>query len=213
VVRIYIEGDGRAWRKHHILSDDPTPLEPVGLELAAEDPAPSVAYIARPGQFTPEGERRCGAEYWSDRRFSPEVVDAISAAVDEMKRKSGASKVELVGFSGGGALALPVAGRRKATPSHRTLAGTLDHKALSEYHNVDPLDGSLNPIDYASAIRDIPQRHFIGSSDTVIPDSVARSFTALQGERASDRVVVVEGAGHTSGWRSRWKELLKLPPV
>lgn len=50
-IRIYIEGDGRAWESKTKLSMNPTPSNPVALKLAIVDPLKSVAYIARPGQF------------------------------------------------------------------------------------------------------------------------------------------------------------------
>ncbi|ARU21294.1 bifunctional N-acetylglucosamine-1-phosphate uridyltransferase/glucosamine-1-phosphate acetyltransferase [Ralstonia solanacearum] len=63
---LYIEGDGLAWISRSEPSLDPTPREAVGLALAAADPAPNVAYVARPCQFTPMAMNpRCGVPYWT----------------------------------------------------------------------------------------------------------------------------------------------------
>ena len=48
---VFIEGDGRAWLSKYRLSEDPTPLHPVGLELAAADHSVNVVYMARPCQY------------------------------------------------------------------------------------------------------------------------------------------------------------------
>ncbi|MCX5679390.1 MAG: alpha/beta hydrolase [Candidatus Omnitrophica bacterium] len=211
-IRLYIEGDGRAWETRTRLSDDPTPSNPVALKLAAADPSDNVIYVARPGQFTPEGAGQCDPAYWSTRRFSAEVVEALNGVIKNLKTETGASDIELVGFSGGGALAVLVAAKRNDIISIRTIAGNLDHRALCEYHHVSPLDGSLNPIDYAPDIKHIPQRHFVGSKDKVVPAFIARSFVEREGDKNYDRVTIVEDATHTKGWRERWKKLLSLSP-
>src|SRR5262245_4836743 len=50
-LRIYIEGDGRAWLTRQQRSDDPTPRNAIGLRLASADMSPNVAYLARPCQY------------------------------------------------------------------------------------------------------------------------------------------------------------------
>ena len=48
---IYIEGDGNAWDKKHLLSKNPTPKNPLALKLVAKDTADSILYIARPCMY------------------------------------------------------------------------------------------------------------------------------------------------------------------
>ena len=86
---IYIEGDGKAWENRHQLSDDPTPSNPLALKLAALDFGRNIAYIARPGQFSQSGFPDCEATYWSNRRYSSEVVESMDRAVNVLKEKSG----------------------------------------------------------------------------------------------------------------------------
>ena len=209
-IRFYIEGDGRAWETKNRLSNDPTPSNPVALKLAAVDPSNNVIYIGRPGQFVPKGVSLCDSVYWSSRRFSPEVVEALNDVIETLKIKAGASNVDLVGFSGGGALAVLVAAKRNDITSIRTIAGNLNSKALCKHHHVSPLAGSLDPIDYASAVKHISQRHFVGSKDKVVPEFIARSFVEREGDKNYDRVTIVKGVTHTKGWQERWKELLSL---
>ena len=51
-LNIYLEGDGLAWVSRREPSRDPTPDNPIGLRLAAIDPAPNVIWLARPCQYT-----------------------------------------------------------------------------------------------------------------------------------------------------------------
>jgi len=209
-VNIYIEGDGISWITEWRLSDDPTPREPLVLELASADPAENVVYLARPGQYCAGGPD-CPAEYWSGRRFSKAAVDAMDRAIDEIRQKSGAKEIGLIGYSGGAAIAAIIAARRNDVKSLRTIAGNLDTDAVNRYHRVSALsEDSLNPIDDAPKLASLPQRHYVGSRDTVIPAFIARKFASAAGDSRFDSVTIVEGAGHTKGWRERWQELLAM---
>ncbi len=212
-IRVYIEGDGRAWETRSRLSDDPTPSDPIALGLAVVDPSDSVAYIARPGQFPAPNSAVCDPTYWSQRRFSPEVIEAFDRTIGILKKKSGAKYVELVGYSGGGAIAILVAARRSDIAALRTVVGNLNPKALCSYHNVSRLDGSMDPLDVAQNVAHIPQRHFVGSKDKIVPSSIAESFVKEEGDANYKSITVVNGATHKDGWRERWKELLSIPLV
>ncbi|NDV24807.1 alpha/beta hydrolase [Desulfovibrio sp. JC022] len=126
---IYIEGDGQAWRTRSRVSFDPTPHNPLGFMLAALDPALSVVYLARPCQFVGGTEaRNCDVSCWTSGRFSKKNVQAIDEAISQVKQQAKAQKIHLVGYSGGGAIALLVAAQRDDILSVRTVAGNLDHK-------------------------------------------------------------------------------------
>ena len=210
-IRIYIEGDGRAWETKYRASDDPTPLNPVALRLAAVDPAGNIAYISRPGQYSRTGTPECDPKYWTGYRFAREVISSVGEAIDQLKEKSSARYVELVGFSGGGAIAILVAARRGDVVSLRTVAGELDSKAFCQYHHVSQLEGSLDPMDAAQEVSHIPQRLFVGSNDKVVPGFIARNFVRQEGDNGHGRISVVDGPTHTKGWQERWRDLLSLP--
>ncbi|MSO80412.1 MAG: hypothetical protein EXQ97_01950, partial [Alphaproteobacteria bacterium] len=75
---VYIEGDGLAWLSHFEPSMDPTPIHPIGLQLAATDPSPDLLYLARPCQYTPlDLDLRCNTDYWTDKRFAEEGIVAV----------------------------------------------------------------------------------------------------------------------------------------
>lgn len=205
-VNIYIEGDGRAQP-----SDNPTPKSPFVLELAGIDPAANVAYLARPGQYTEAGLPLCEAAYWSNKRFSKEVVASMNEAIDQLCLKAKTDKINLIGYSGGAAIAVLIAAGRDDIVSLRTIAGNLDTEALSRYHRAAALGGSLNPIDAAEKIKGLPQRHFAGAKDKIVPLFIAQSFAERLGDKDFGRITVISGATHVKGWRQQWKELLSYP--
>ena len=209
-LHIYIEGDGTAWQTRTRLSDDPTPKSPLVLELAALDPSPNVAYLARPGQYSADGVPGCDATYWSGKRFSNEVVEAMNNAIDVLRDRSKVKAIHLIGYSGGAAIAVLIASRRSDVISLRTVAGNLHPEAVNRHHGVSPLMHSLNPIDVAQKIR-MPQRHFVGSEDNVVPPAIAHSFLKHTGGQSCSAITVIEGATHTRGWREQWKTLLGMP--
>ncbi len=210
-INIYIEGDGISWVSRTQLSGDPTPHRPLVLELAALDPAENVAYIARPGQYSTAGTPQYDPSYWSNKRFSEEVIESMNEAIGDLSGQAGTKDINLIGYSGGAAIAVLIAARRNDIASLRTIAGNLDPEAVNQCHNVSPLSGSLNLLDVAGKIKNLPQRHFIGSKDRIIPAWIAQSFVKLEGDKNYDRITVVDGAAHAKGWKNRWKELLLFP--
>ncbi len=212
-VRIYIEGDGLAWLSRSEPSLDPTPVAATGLALAAVDPSPNVVYLARPCQFTPMAQNpRCGVPYWTGKRFSPEVIDAMNEAVDRIAAQVPGQRIELIGYSGGGAIAVLIAARRRDVASLRTVAGNLDVEYVNQLHRVSPMPASRNPMDVAAQVVAMPQVHFSSAQDTVVPPSVATRFAAAVGGRCvSTRVV--SGVAHDGEWAQQWPALLAVAPV
>ena len=207
-ISIYIEGDGRAWETKHRLSIDPTPMNPMALRLAAVDPADNVAYIARPGQYPFSGAPGCDSRYWSGSRFSREVIDSFNNVIDGLKDRSLAQHVALIGFSGGGAIAILVAARRHDVLSLRTVAGNLDPRAFCQFHHVSQLEGSMDPMEVAQKVSHIPQRHFVGAKDAIVPGFIAQAFVKQEGDGDYERITIVKGATHSQGWPEHWKQLL-----
>ncbi|MEI8348975.1 MAG: alpha/beta hydrolase [Candidatus Omnitrophota bacterium] len=210
-ITIYIEGDGCAWVNRNQVSSDPTPKNQLVLALAAIDPASNVAYLARPGQYPESGKPDCALTYWTDKRFSEEVVSSMNEAIDQLAFRVQANKINLVGYSGGAAVAVLIASRRNDVISLRTIAGNLDPNALNRYHKVSELKNALNPMDVAEKVKNIPQRHFVGSQDKIVPVFIAESFVKRMGEKNILLVIVVDGATHATGWLKQWKKLLDYP--
>ncbi len=207
---VYIEGDGRAWRNRFQISSDPTPVHPVAFELAVSDPASMVLYLARPCQYGKELDGdSCQPQYWAQDRFAPEVVAAMSTAIDQVMARTGARKLALVGFSGGGAVAALLSGERADVVSLFTVAAPLDHRAWTEAHRVLPLSGSLNPVDRRAILQHIPQVHFVGGRDRIVPEEVVQGYATRIGDRSMIRVFVEEDFAHDCCWAESWPVLLE----
>jgi len=143
-------------------------------------------------------------KYWTSHRFDRVVLDSYLQALDSIKRESGIEAFHVVGFSGGGGVAALLAARRDDILSLRTIAGNIDHDALNEHHNVTLMPKSLNPADYLSDLRDIPQIHYSGGQDKVVPPFLARNFIRdLQPSNCASQVII-DYASHEDGWTSAW---------
>lgn len=213
ILTAYIEGDGLAWVSRTQVSGDPTPVHPTALRLAAADPGAAVLYLGRPCQYVQPAEARgCDARYWSDRRFAPEVVEAVNRALDQAKARAGAGRVVLIGYSGGGDVAALAAARRTDVAAWATVASPLDHPAWTRHHGVSPLAGSLDPMDDAARLATLPQVHFAGAEDDIVPPEIVRGFLAREGSGQEGRLVVVPEADHGCCWARRWPELRPLIP-
>jgi predicted esterase len=211
---IYIEGDGRSWITRTQVSSDPTPYNPLALKLASLDPSQNVAYLARPCQYTPhEMDPFCQREVWTNLRFSEHVVNAMNEAIEQLKDKAKAKKLHLVGFSGGAGIAILIAARRNDIASIRTVAGDLDHVSLTAFHKTTPLLGSLNPKAIAHQLNKIPQLHFSGSKDSVVPPFIAEGFVQEVIKSGSNcaRCTTLNGFTHHEGWEKSWPVLLTVP--
>ncbi len=76
-----------------------------------------------------------------------------------------------------------------------------------------PLEGSLEAIDVAPALSRLPQRHFVGAEDELVPPFIARAFVRAIPAPHCATVTVVPGAGHADGWVERWAELSVAVPA
>jgi hypothetical protein len=209
---VYIEGDGLAWISNARQSQDPTPIDPVGLKLALHQPDNEAAYLARPCQYTSEADMACDAKFWTSHRFAPEVIAATNQAISTLIEKTGATNLRLVGYSGGGAVAVLVSARRSDVIQLITVAGNLDHVRWSMLHRVSPLTGSLNPADIAADLSRLPQTHFVGGHDHNMPQEIAESYVARQVGGKCTAVISIGSAGHGNGWQEEWASLLQIPP-
>lgn len=209
---IYIEGDGFAWLGKHMISENPTPVAPLALELASVDKSANVIYIARPCQYTDlKKDKLCNSKYWSDYRFSKEVILSINQAINILLEPFENPLLNLIGYSGGGAIVTIIASVRKDINTIRTIGGNLDHVVFTKYHGVSSMSGSVNPADIAHKISNIPQNHFIGLEDKVVPKAVLDSFIEKSLKKQCIHSVLISNTTHTKGWKENWLNLLREP--
>ncbi len=183
-LNVFIEGDGKPG---------------IALKMAQKI-GKNTVYIARPCQFMRPGSSMCNKEVWTSHRFSAEVVRAINRAVSVLKIRFQAKDVRLIGYSGGGAVASILATNRNDVKLLITVAGNLDHHQWTDYNQIEPLYGSLNPIDFQDKLELIPQIHLIGSLDHTVPGSVLSSYLNHMKHLENVKSYIVNGADHTCCW-------------
>jgi pimeloyl-ACP methyl ester carboxylesterase len=208
VLVVYLEGDGHAWINPWQPSSDPTPTEPVALQLAMADPARPLIYLARPCQYLFPAS--CQNRIWTSERLSPAAVQLFQQILDEARGKTGSKSIGLVGYSGGGALAALLAERRQDVAWLITVAANLDLAKWVELQDVEPLSGSLDPASKAAAIERLPQVHFGGQRDRVVPPVVLESFMARLAPSHEARLLLLPGFDHQCCWAAAWPRLLQL---
>ena len=201
---IYIEGDGAPWPNTYHPPRDPTPLRPLALAMAAQDPAPAVAYLGRLCQYLDDEARQaCPVDYWTRRRFAPEAVAAMDMAVDRLKARSGASRLRLVGHSGGGTMAALLAARRADVEVWITVAAPLDLAEWIRVHDLTPFEDALDPMSLPGMPRG--GTHFAGGRDAVVPPAVVETFVRRHG----GRLELIADFDHDCCWARDWPGLLK----
>ncbi len=207
LLTIYIEGDGLAWLSKSIISSNPTPINPLALKLALQHPNQSVAYLARPCQFTANTTKNCKATYWTDARFSTKVIQAMNKAIQTLIKKSHAESIVLVGYSGGATVAALIAAQRTDVKMLITVAGNLNPKKWTQLQKISPLNKSLNPVDYIHQLSKIKQTHLIGEHDKIMPKPVIDSYMQELTMENTARVKVMQNYNHHCCWVKNWKSI------
>ncbi|WP_256679461.1 alpha/beta hydrolase [Pseudomonas sp. Fl4BN1] len=207
VLTLYLEGDGFAWINSRQPSPDPTPLDPLALKLAMTQPTGNAAYLGRPCQYLGATRPPCQKRYWTGARFAEDVVLSLDQAADQLKARAGAQRLILVGYSGGGTLALLLAARRSDVELVVTVAGNLDHASWTRRHMVTPLKDSLNPANLRPSLANLRQVHLVGDADSVMPADLAKGFIASYPAGSRAIVRVIPGYDHHCCWAQNWAEL------
>lgn len=211
-LHIYLGGDGRPWQGQQPAAD-PTGKRNIALELMIRDPAPAL-YLGRPcyhqdglpqdGLPQQTLPAACDPALWTSGRYSPRVVASLVAAIRSLARARGAQQLTLIGYSGGGVLAVLAAPELADLGRVRviTVAANLDTEAWTRHHRLLPLGDSLNP---AGRPPGAPAVHLQGARDTVVPPASVKAYAAAH---PRDRFIVVEDADHRCCWTARWEALL-----
>ncbi len=206
VLHVYLEGDGVPWAAFDRVSTEPTPRNPVMLRLMAKDQAPSL-YLGRPCYNGHARDPGCSPLLWTHRRYAPEVVEVMAAALDGFLREHPHPGLVFLGHSGGGALALLLAQLFPATRAVVTAAANADIDVWADLHDYSRLQGSLNPANFPGG--KFPEFHYLGEKDETVPPHV---FEPVLGRRPNARVETVEGFDHVCCWEALWPKILAHLP-
>lgn len=200
--RIYIEGDGHAYISRDTPSADPTPVEPIGLQLAMADGSEGVMYVARPCQWV-QGPECNDKTLWTEKRFTKEVVDKYVSLV---RTESAGQPVELVGFSGGAWIALQVAAQLNNVVKVRTVAGNLMPEWVNAQHKVTAIEVEAYP---NGRLSEVPVVAYLGGEDKVVGRGVVDAYISKVKPVRIVRVTL-EGVTHQDGWVKAWPSALKM---
>jgi hypothetical protein len=198
---IFIEGDGVPWEGGREPSLDPATRDPIALELLAQTPLPA-AYVARPCYHDMTGGR-CTPERWTMARYSDEVVSSMTEVVRTAALQAKARSLVLVGYSGGGVLAVLIAERLDNVSAVITVGANLDTDAWTRYHDYLPLSGSLNPASSRTEHR-WPETHLYGARDKTVPPATTQAY--FKRHPGAQRRIV-DANDHVCCWVEQWPQL------
>ena len=210
MLRIYIEGDGRAYITPNRPSSNPSSANPVALKLMLADKYTPTVYMARPCQLSltdhEPNNSKCSSVMWTTHRFSLKSVEIMNHGISELKERYHAKKIQLIGYSGGGVIAALVATKRDDVAVLITVASPLDLALWTRYHNISPLNNSLTPMDFIEKLRFIPQIHFVGSADKIVPPIVLNQYQQVLNLKT---IYKIKDIKHGSSWEECWPDLVK----
>lgn len=201
-LHVYLDGDGRPFVRPGRLARDPTPQDPLTLRLLAMDPNPAL-YLGRPCYHAMPGP--CETALWTAARYGEAVVESLAHGLGSIAARHPDTRLVLIGYSGGGALAMLAAARVPQVAAVVTLAANLDTGAWTEWHGYPPLSGSLDPA------RDTPPAllprslHFAGARDREVPPRLQAGF-ATRTPSATFREIA--DFDHRCCWARDWPDLL-----
>lgn len=204
-LHIYIDGDGTPWIRPGRPAADPTPRNPLVLRMMSSDPSPAV-YLGRPCYAATMDQDSCSVWDWTHGRYAERVVESMTEAVMQITAKRTFDRLVLIGFSGGGTLAMLLAERIAGVTDVVTLAGNLDVEAWTRQHGYSALSGSLDPARRPPLRPDIRQWHWIGAEDQRVPPALL--LGAIE-PGPNVRVTVLPGLNHTCCWEEAWPHLLR----
>jgi pimeloyl-ACP methyl ester carboxylesterase len=202
---IFLEGDGRPWTDDgQQPSSDPTTRNPLALELMIRTTAPSM-YVGRPcyQQLMDAG---CAPRLWTGGRYSEDVVASMASVIRSSATARSAPGVTLVGYSGGGVLAVLIAERVEHIDAVITIGANLDLDGWSEAHGYLPLTESLNPA-RSERPHPWPEIHYHGANDRIVPPATATAYFARY---PAARHEVIDGYDHTCCWVDAWPAMFKF---
>ena len=208
-LHVYIGGDGRAFLNPNTIAQDPTPRAHLTLRLALVDPAPS-AFLARPCYYGGSMSAACTADLWTVNRYSPVVIDSMLAALSLISKRFPRAEITLVGYSGGGVIALLMARKFDRVVRVLTVAAPLDTDIWVAEHGYTPLAAISNPAGIVDWPPDLEQIHLSGAKDSNVTPEMLESYLEKTGNTGTAaRSLVYPGFDHKCCWLQDWPQILR----
>ena len=201
MLHVYLDGDGTPELAGYP-AVDPTPREPLVLDLMALDGGPAI-YLGRPCYHGLADRASCVPALWTSARYSDTVVASMAAVARRVIAARDVERVVWIGYSGGGVLAALLARRMPETVGLVTIAANLDIDAWSDARGAPRLVDSLNPASQPALPPGVRQRHYAGGRDELVRPAITR-----QGVGPGAELVVVADYDHRCCWVTLWPDVL-----
>lgn len=204
ILHIYLDGDGTPWQQSEP-SDDPTSHNPLILSLMAQDQSPGIL-LGRPCYHGLNTSAFCNNSLWTSKRYAREIVDSMAVALNNWLQTRQFKKVVLIGYSGGGTLAVLMADKIPAVQTVVTFAANLDVATWSLVHHAVVLSESLNPIAEKKLPQRIKQLHLAGAEDDIVPVGIVKSYA----EQQNAVFYLFPDFDHQCCWDEAWQKILQM---
>lgn len=198
-VHLYIEGDGSAFTPRGQPSHNPTPRNPVALQLMqADTTSATLYYIGRPCQWVTLPHPRCTPARWTTQRFTPALRDAYIKVAQDL---AGDTPTEVIGYSGGAWFAAQIAPHLANPIGIRAVAGNLNPNLINQHHRVPRMEVAAE-----ASPSNIPILYYAGGADKVIPPKLVPDMLKPY---PCAKVLEIPNTTHTTGWVDNWPTMLQ----
>jgi pimeloyl-ACP methyl ester carboxylesterase len=200
---VFLEGDGSPWGSSgRQPAVDPTARNPLALRLLVQTDGPAI-YVARP--CYQQLNDSCSTDAWTSGRYSEAIVSSMLQVIEQESARFHHSEPLIIGYSGGGPLAVLIAERLAHVGGVITLGANLDIDAWAKHHRYLPLDHSLNPA-LSERAHPWPEVHIVGGKDAVVPTATVDTYFE---HYSSAQRITIDEADHTCCWEAQWPTLLE----
>ena len=206
LLHVYLDGDGTPWQNNRWVSYDPTARNPLILRLMVQDSTPSIL-LGRPCYYGLSQSLNCDKKYWTSHRYSKQIVSSMSHVLRQWLQQHNFKQVVLIGYSGGGSLAMLIASNIQQVTKVVTVAANLNIDSWSTFHGYPKLENSLNPADETKLFPKIKQFHFAGAEDKIVPAAIIKQFSENQ---TNARYFEFLGVDHACCWEQKWSNVLRI---
>jgi hypothetical protein len=204
ILHVYLDGDGSPWHRKKWISKDPTSRNPLTLLLMEQDNNTAIM-LGRPCYHGAGPSKHCNNTLWTSHRYAKSVVTSMTHALQNWLQDKQYQEVILIGYSGGGSLAVLMAPFLDQVTTVLTVAANLDVAAWSRFHGYETLRGSLDPVAHPPLPMRIRQLHFAGSEDKIVPPDIIQSYIKKQ---KNAELIIVPEQNHSCCWQKIWPEIL-----
>jgi hypothetical protein len=200
---VFIEGDGMPWRNAGWQPNpDPRPKHALAFNLFLKTPG-TVWYLTRPCYDDSLSAPACIPNVWTDARYSAANVNSMVIALRRFAAEQQVQRLLLIGYSGGGTLAVLIAAQMQEVMGVVTIAANLDQSAWAQAHHYSPLVGSLNPATDTAELS-VPNVALHGLRDRNVPVQTLSGFIATH---PATQWWYLKDYDHVCCWERDWPSL------